>query len=440
MLDYEALTKIQAAMLTAIILVAAITAYAVWTWNTPSEEVIRIGICADIDMPSGKAVWQGAVLAAEQVNAEGGILGRNITIVAEDNDSETSADIVMATNALTKLITIDKADFVMISAQSGLLPSQDICADNKKILLGLSSPLDNYTQRVLDDYSRYKYSFRLNPPNQTTVFVGILGDILTLQNYTGFTKVALLFQDFTGLKEMIAGLNITLAKYGVDVVYSSLVSPAVTDFASYFAAIEESGAEMLVPYIGTQASVSFVKEWYDRQSPCVIWGILIYAGESNFWELTEGKCEYVSFVNLPILSGYPLTNKTLPTREAYLQRWGTVIPGGSAVAAYDGIRFILPDAIKRAGTTETEAVIKTLENVNVETSMARHFVFTGSHDVMVGAGGPDNPAEDYVLRCYFQYQADDTLVPVKPKTIMEEAGATYKYPPWHGPWDNKQIP
>jgi hypothetical protein len=143
---------------------------------------------------------------------------------------------------------------------------------------------------------------------------------------------------------------------------------------------------------------------------------------------------------LPILSGYPLTNKTLPTREAYLQRWGTVIPGGSAVAAYDGIRFILPDAIKRAGTTETEAVIKTLENVNVETSMARHFVFTGSHDVMVGAGGPDNPAEDYVLRCYFQYQADDTLVPVKPKTIMEEAGATYKYPPWHGPWDNKQIP
>ena len=64
-------------------------------------------------MPSGKGVWQAVLLAAEQVNAEGGVLGRNFTVVAEDNDAETSNDISMATNALTRLITVDKADFVV---------------------------------------------------------------------------------------------------------------------------------------------------------------------------------------------------------------------------------------------------------------------------------------------------------------------------------------
>ncbi len=68
-------------------------------------------------------------------------------------------------------------------------------------------------------------------------------------------------------------------------------------------------------------------------------------------------------LGLPIIAGYPFTNKTLATREAYIQRWGD-IPDGYATAAYDAVRFILPDAIRRAGTTETQAVIKALEKTD----------------------------------------------------------------------------
>jgi hypothetical protein len=110
-----------------------------------------------------------------------------------------------------------------------------------------------------------------------------------------------------------------------------------------------------------------------------------------------------------------------------------------SVGAFDLVRFILPDAIKRAGTTETEAVIKALETTNVETSAARHFVFTSSHDVMMGSGAPNNPAEDYYVVLIFQWQ-NGTQVPVRPEEIMKEAGATYKYPPWSGPWNKTQTP
>ncbi|MEJ2242762.1 MAG: hypothetical protein P8Y18_11580, partial [Candidatus Bathyarchaeota archaeon] len=101
---------------------------------------------------------------------------------------------------------------------------------------------------------------------------------------------------------------------------------------------------------------------------------------------------------------------------------------------YDGIRFILVDAIERAGTIETDAVIKALETTNVETSNARHFVFTPSHALMMGTDAND-PNADYPIVIGFQWQ-DGVQVPVDPLKIMEEANATITFPDWPGPWDN----
>ena len=108
-------------------------------------------------------------------------------------------------------------------------------------------------------------------------------------------------------------------------------------------------------------------------------------------------------------------------------------PERLSLATADLIRFILPDAIKRAGTTETEAVISTLEETDVETVLARHFIYTSTHDVFVGKAGPNIPTEDYLLVCLFQWQ-NGIQVPVYPSEIMEEAEATYTFPAWSGPW------
>ena len=164
----------------------------------------------------------------------------------------------------------------------------------------------------------------------------------------------------------------------------------------------------------------------------MVWGVLGSAQDSDFWELTDGKCDTVSFGGSLAIAGYPLTNKTVPTREAYIQRWGEV-PNALTFSAYDSLRVILFDAIRWAGTTETETVIKALEATDVETSSARHFVFTASHDVMVGLESPNNPSEEYLLTCYSQWQSG-TQVPVYPESIVKEAGATYTHPSWEGPW------
>lgn len=440
-MDSTALTKIQTIALITIIVVAAVggvAAYVLRSGPAQPTENIRIGVSGDLDGPYGKGVWQAVLLAAEQVNAEGGILDRNLTVVAEDDDGDT-ADPVIASAALTKLVTVDEADFVISDQLTLARVYQDICADHQKIFFSVGSSADEDTQRVVDNYGRYKYFFRIWSPNATSAIDGEFDSLRTLKEYSGFSKVAVLVEDIPTLKDIAAGTNELLADNGFEVVYDRTFPPMTTDFTSYFAAIESSGAQILHPVVITPSCYSLVKEYYDRQSPLVMWGIIFLAQMSNFWELTDGKCEYVSSVGVPVTSGYPLTNKTLPTREAYMQRWGEV-PDACATAAYDVVRFILPDAMKRAGTTETDAVIKALEKTDVETSMARRFVFTSSHDVMIGLAGPNKPSQDYMLVCLFQWQANSTQVPVYPREVMEEAGATYQYPPWQGPWENNQAP
>jgi branched-chain amino acid transport system substrate-binding protein len=445
MLDSKALTKVQSLSLVTIIVVAGIcgsVAYVLWRGSAQPGGNVIIGVVTDLDTTQGKGILQATILAAEQLNAQGGILGRNVTVVTEDDDTYTPPfDVAVAVNALTKLITVDKADYVIAGGGliSVIMPYQDICSEHKKILISVNTAADNLTQRVLDNYDRYKYFFKVYPVNTTTISNGMLGDIMTVGRYTGFTKVALLFSDTTATeKALMAKLKGSLPQNGFEVVYSNFYVQDTKDFSSYFAAIEASGAEILVPSIfGEQLCAAFVEEWYNRMSPVVVWGVLIGAEEQDFWELTEGKCDTVSFAGSHMVSGYPLTNKTVPTREAYFQRWGKALDGISA-SAYDTLRTILPDAIKRAGTFETEAVIKALEKTDIETSMARHFMFTSSHDVTVG-GTLNEPSSDYTVMFIFQWQ-NGTQVPVKPESIMKEAVATYKYPDWTGPWSKNQTP
>ncbi|MEJ2241946.1 MAG: hypothetical protein P8Y18_07370, partial [Candidatus Bathyarchaeota archaeon] len=162
-------------------------------------------------------------------------------------------------------------------------------------------------------------------------------------------------------------------------------------------------------------------------------GLISVLATPEGWEWTDGKCDNIATAGQPIVAGYPITTKTLPTRDAYLDRWNENIKGSGA-GTYDTIRFILADAIKRAGTTETQAVIEALEETSIETAKARNWVFTQSHDVMVGENIHD-PEADHQIVMIFQWQNKE-LIPVYPKKIMEEAGTTLTFPSWSGPWGN----
>jgi branched-chain amino acid transport system substrate-binding protein len=436
LLDSEAMTRVQSVVLVVIVAVAAVAgsvAYYRWAGSAPSIDTIKIGVCTDLDMLVGQDTYQGVVLAAEQINSEGGILGRQIEVVAEDSDAASPpGDTAVAIAALTRLITVHKVDFIISSDARYMLTYQDIAATNKKIIFATTTLQNELTERVADDYETYKYFFR-TLPNATHALLGLSDCIATLRNYSGFNKVAFLVEDLpTWVGTMAALVDYLPTVYGFEIVYQNKFPSGTIDFSSYLSAVESSEAQILVPIISSQDGVILVKDWYDRQSPFVLWGFNVYVTDSEGWEQTQGKAEHTTNVGFATTAGYPLTNQTLLMRDAFTTRWGE-FPSSSAAFAYDTLRFILYDAIKKAGTIEADAVIAALEKTKIETSLARNFVFTSNHDVL-GGENINNPDEDLMVAMLFQWQ-NGTQVPMYPQKIKEEAGATYTYPDWSGPWD-----
>ena len=108
-----AITKIQSIILILIIVVAGVgggVAYVLLSNEDQSSETIKIGVLDDLDSVLGKPNWQAAILAVEEINAEGGIIGRQVELIGEDTDA---VDPVILTSALNKLITHHKVDFIV---------------------------------------------------------------------------------------------------------------------------------------------------------------------------------------------------------------------------------------------------------------------------------------------------------------------------------------
>ena len=55
-----------------------------------SNDPIKIGVIAEVQSIAGAATPGGAQIAADEINAKGGILGRKIEIVTYDNKSSSA--------------------------------------------------------------------------------------------------------------------------------------------------------------------------------------------------------------------------------------------------------------------------------------------------------------------------------------------------------------
>ena len=79
----------------------------------------------------GNESRDGALLAIEQINASGGLLGKKLALLAEDDEGAAEK----AANAFTKLTDRDKVSFVLGSSTSGATMAMTDLAQQKKVVL-----------------------------------------------------------------------------------------------------------------------------------------------------------------------------------------------------------------------------------------------------------------------------------------------------------------
>ncbi len=80
--------------------------------SVSAQETIKIGVLEPLTGPfaaSGTYVTNGAKIAADEINAKGGVLGKKIELVIEDNKSNPTE----AASAAEKLMVRDKVPVIM---------------------------------------------------------------------------------------------------------------------------------------------------------------------------------------------------------------------------------------------------------------------------------------------------------------------------------------
>ncbi len=76
---------------------------------------IKIGVIGPMKYVQGQSHWNGALMAADEINAKGGVQvgGERMKIELVKADSNESNSITDAANAMERLISRDKVDFVV---------------------------------------------------------------------------------------------------------------------------------------------------------------------------------------------------------------------------------------------------------------------------------------------------------------------------------------
>lgn len=206
------------------------------TTEPMETEPIKIGMLADLTStftPWGVNVRDGMLLAAEEINAAGGVDGRMIEIVQQDSENDPD----VAATAWDRLI---EEDVVAVGGilSSGVAPTAGQLAEADQVPVFL---VKAGTPTALTRDSRY--TFRTCLPAAPSD----AAPVLQYAQEQGLTTVGVIVADYAWGQGFAAAVEATFE--GSDIDYGEIqVAPVPpdTDFTPFVRAMADAGAEMVI--------------------------------------------------------------------------------------------------------------------------------------------------------------------------------------------------
>jgi len=404
-------------------------------------KTIKIGVIGPMHFLQGKGHWNGALMAADEINAKGGIqVGKKkMKIKLIKADSNEFLNVTDATNAMERLMSYDRVDFVVGGFRSeAVMAMQDIAMDYKKIFIGCGAAHPQLCTRVAKDYDTYKYWFRGTPFNSSllarTSFIHMATVAAILKKTLGIPKikVAIVAEKAMWADPMIKAAQGLIPKMGMEVVGVWRPSQSSTDVTAELSAVQSSGAHMVFTMFSASIGITFARQAGELKAPFVQVGINVEAQKDGFWKATQGMGNYVMTMNT-YARGVEVNQLTKPFLDKYIKRFGEV-PIYTA-DTYSAIKYSLAPAIEAAGTLDADKLVEVMETRQYQVPSGRIALTKDKegrplHDLKWGPG--------FLTSLGVQWQ-DGKLVGVWPNNWVAAKGApavTYKgivpyiIPPW----------
>jgi branched-chain amino acid transport system substrate-binding protein len=368
---------------------------------------IKVGVIGPFKLTPGRDIEEAANLAVEEINASGGVLGRKIELVF----SETEQNPEKGKTAVERLLFVDKVDVIIGEHRSEVaLAVQPIICENKKIFLstGTASPL--LSENVLKEYDKYKYYFRtfLNSNQMADNMISQLNDMMAAYKKD---RVAVVAETAVWVEPIVEQLK---TKLGPKLVDLERVSTNAKDLSVELSRIQKSDAQIIFTILSADAGLPFARQWADRQIPALVTGYTVMAQSDRFWEQTEGRAQ--SFMTWKHGVRAPVSPKTIPYWDRYAKKYGHVPGAYTNFATYDGV-YVLADAIKRAGSLDSDALVKALEATDY-VGVSGRIKFSKRHDPEAGP--------QFVPFTYVQWNKGE-MVTVWPAAMKT---ADFTFPAW----------
>jgi branched-chain amino acid transport system substrate-binding protein len=330
-------------------------------------QTIKIAILGPMAFVQGENHWAGAEMARDEINKAGGIsVGgkkRMLELVrADTNEIQSVPD---ATNAIERVITRDKVDFLIGGFRSeAVLAMQEVAMDYKKIFLGAGAADAKLGENVEKNYDRYKYWFRVTPTKAPDLFrtlmavLGNIGEQVRTSAKTDTPKVAIVAEKAVWTEGIVKALQANLPKMKMDVVGTWQPSAIATDVTAELAAIERTNADIVFTLLSGPVGISLGRQMGERSMKAVAFGINVEGQKDEFWQASAGKANYVA--TLDTFSEVEMTPKTISFVRAFKQRYGKA-PTYNA-ATYDAI-MILKTVIEQEKTMDADKLVPAIEKM-----------------------------------------------------------------------------
>ncbi len=303
-----------------------------------------------------KPAIHGHELAQAEINAAGGVLGRPIQYVLRDDKSSPEVAVRMANELLLR----EKVDFLTGTLASSVsLAVSEVARKNKALLLVTIGK----TEALTSDKG-HRYAFRVA---SNTLIEG--RQFAELEKGTPATRYYTIANDYEYGRKMIEAFvdHLKKVKPRAQIVGQAWPKLGETEYTPYITAIQAAKPDVVMNLVYGDMFIAFAKQakpygFFEKTR--VITGAEVVSTEMAAplgKDMPEGILG-----NSYDLFYWPDTPEHKQFVKAYLDKTGESFVPGWAIQGYIGTYF-LAEAIKKAGTTDTEKVIDALEGLTIKT-------------------------------------------------------------------------
>jgi branched-chain amino acid transport system substrate-binding protein len=313
--------------------------------------------------PMGEYMINAARLAAEEINAAGGVLGRELRLVPEDDMNPG-----VAVQKATKLIQQEKVDALMGTVSSAVcLAVMEVADRSKMLLVNTGSNSDEIRGKRCNFYT-----FSVEGSNSQ--YVNTIGRYLIKQKQ--YKRWYFLTSDYAFGHDLLRVSRGLLKKMGGAEVGSELIPTGTMDFSSYLLKVKNGKPDVVFQNLAGTDQTNFMKQYAEFGMTIEVAGGLI--DTLLMWPVGVGAITG----SFPLLWWYDLPyEETKRFSAAFTKKYGKP-PENQAWGDYYGTKAIAL-AMQQAGTTDSKKVVEAMEKIKFDAGKGRQLYFRSwDHQLM----------------------------------------------------------